>query len=53
MCVFAKVNKLGFIETPYRLVENGNRWIWINEPTYIEAAEEENGQNDRPSECAK
>jgi len=42
LCVFAKVNKLGFIETPYRKVENGKVAI-SSEPIYL-AAEEEDGQ---------
>ena len=24
LCVFAKINKMGFIETPYKEVKNGN-----------------------------
>jgi DNA-directed RNA polymerase subunit beta len=40
LCVFAKVNKLGFIETPYREVENGK--VHINkEPLYLAAEEED------------
>ncbi len=40
LCVFAKVNKLGFIETPYRPVENGK--VALNEaPIYLSAEEEE------------
>jgi len=42
LCVFAKVNKLGFIETPYRLVENG-KVVLDKEPIY-RTAEEENSQ---------
>ena len=38
--VFAKVNNLGFIETPYRKVENGV--INLKEITYLSAEEEEN-----------
>jgi len=40
LCVFAKINPLGFIETPYHLVENGK----INpsqEPVYLTAEEED------------
>ncbi|MDP5081452.1 MAG: DNA-directed RNA polymerase subunit beta [Winogradskyella sp.] len=37
---FAKVNPMGFIETPYRKVENGVVDI-INAPTYLSAEEEE------------
>lgn len=40
LCVFAKVNKLGFIETPYRIVENGKVDL-SKEPTYLTAEEEE------------
>jgi DNA-directed RNA polymerase subunit beta len=42
LCVFAKVNKLGFIETPYRRVENG-KVVLNEEPIYL-AAEEENSK---------
>ena len=38
--VFAKVNNLGFIETPYRKVENGK--INFTETKYLSAEEEEN-----------
>ncbi|PWH10509.1 DNA-directed RNA polymerase subunit beta [Bacteroidetes bacterium SCGC AAA795-G10] len=38
--VYAKVNNLGFIETPYRKVENGK--IDLNETHYLSAEEEEN-----------
>ena len=41
LCVYAKVNKLGFIETPYRELKNGKVDISI-EPKYISAEEEEN-----------
>ncbi len=40
LSVFAKVNNLGFIETPYRKVENG-RIDLKNEPIYLSAEEEE------------
>jgi DNA-directed RNA polymerase subunit beta len=40
LCVFAKVNNLGFIETPYRKVENG-KVILNGEPIYLSAEEEE------------
>ena len=40
MGVFAKVNNLGFIETPYRKVENGK--IDLSETKYLSAEEEEN-----------
>ncbi|MGY8954385.1 MAG: DNA-directed RNA polymerase subunit beta, partial [Flavobacteriales bacterium] len=41
LCVFAKINKLGFIETPYRKVTEGKVNL-EEEVTYL-AAEEENG----------
>lgn len=41
LCVFAKINKLGFIETPYRVVEEGVIKS-DNEPVYLSAEEEEN-----------
>ena len=40
LCVFAKVNKLGFIETPYRAVNKGKVDI-KNEPVYLSAEEED------------
>ncbi|MBA5629485.1 DNA-directed RNA polymerase subunit beta [Moheibacter lacus] len=40
LCVFAKVNNLGFIETPYRKVENGKVEL-SDEPIYLSAEEEE------------
>ncbi len=40
LCVYAKINKLGFIETPYRKVENGK--VNLDEaPIYLSAEEEE------------
>ena len=39
LAVFAKVNNLGFIETPYRKVENGI--VSKEEPIYLSAEEEE------------
>lgn len=42
LCVFAKINKLGFIETPYRKVVNGHV-DFVSEPQYI-AADEEDGK---------
>jgi DNA-directed RNA polymerase subunit beta len=40
LCVFAKVNKLGFIETPYRAVVDGK--VAMNlEPVYLSAEEED------------
>ena len=41
LCVYAKVNKLGFIETPYRALKNGRVDV-STEPKYISAEEEEN-----------
>jgi len=40
LCVFAKVNKLGFIETPYRKVENG-KVVYSEQPVYLAAEEED------------
>ena len=40
LCVYAKINKLGFIETPYRKVENGLVNL-DDEPIYLSAEEEE------------
>ena len=42
LCVYAKVNELGFIETPYRKAENGSVDV-SKEPTYL-TAEQEEGQ---------
>ena len=38
LCVFAKINKMGFIETPYKEVKNGNV---IEKPVFLSAEEEE------------
>ncbi len=49
LCVYAKINDLGFIETPYRRVENGV--CNVNEIVYLTAEEEENkiiGQGNAP-----
>ena len=40
LCVFAKVNKLGFIETPYRKVDNG-KVAYSETPIYLAAEEED------------
>ena len=40
LCVYAKVNKLGFIETPYRKVANGKVKL-SDEPIYLSAEEED------------
>jgi DNA-directed RNA polymerase subunit beta len=39
LCVYAKINKLGFIETPYRTVTNGK--ADVNKPVIYLTAEEE------------
>ena len=41
LCVFAKINDLGFIETPYRKVENGKVDLSDNGLVYLTAEEEE------------
>ena len=41
LCVFAKINNLGFIETPYREVKEGNV-DFQNPPVYLTAEEEDN-----------
>ena len=41
LCVFAKINKLGFIETPYRRVVDGVAQM-NEDPVYLTAEEEEN-----------
>lgn len=41
LCVFAKINQLGFIETPYRKVIDG-KVDFESEPVYLSAEEEEN-----------
>jgi len=41
LCVYAKVNHLGFIETPYKVVEAGQ--VKLNEPpVFLSAEDEEN-----------
>ncbi|GIS08172.1 MAG: hypothetical protein CM15mP112_02840 [Flavobacteriales bacterium] len=40
LSVYGKINDLGFIETPYRKVENGKVDL-SNSPKYISAEEEE------------
>ena len=42
LCVFAKINDLGFIETPYRKVENAKVDLSENGLVYLSAEEEEN-----------
>jgi len=39
LCVHAKVNKMGFIETPYRRIENGK--VKVKDPVVFLTAEEE------------
>ena len=51
LCVHAKINSLGFIETPYRKVENGK--VKIDEDVFILSAEEEDGKVYRTSECSQ
>ena len=41
LCVFAKINDLGFIETPYRIVNNGKVDVSENGIKYFTAEEEE------------
>ena len=41
LCVFAKINDLGFIETPYRKVENGKVDLNPDDLLYLTAEEEE------------
>ena len=51
LCVFAKINDLGFIETPYRKVEKGVVDLSENGIVYLTAEEEENkiiGQGNAP-----
>ncbi len=43
LCVYAKVNKLGFIETPYRKVEDGKVSFAVKDVVYL-SAEEEDGK---------
>ena len=42
LCVFAKINNLGFIETPYRSVTNGK--VDVEKPVIYLTAEEEDGK---------
>ncbi|MCF0177270.1 MAG: DNA-directed RNA polymerase subunit beta [Bacteroidales bacterium] len=41
LCVYARINKLGFIETPYRKVENGKVDLSEDGCVYLSAEEEE------------
>jgi DNA-directed RNA polymerase subunit beta len=42
LCIYAKINNLGFIETPYRKVENGQVNLNNDEVAYYTAEDEEN-----------
>lgn len=42
LCVYAKINDLGFIETPYRVAKDGTVDIDNNNVIYLAAEEEEN-----------
>ena len=42
LCVYARINELGFIETPYRKVEGGKVDLSSTGWTYMSAEEEEN-----------
>ena len=51
LCVYAKINELGFIETPYRKVENGVVDLKNEDVVYLTAEEEEShiiGQGNAP-----
>ena len=51
LCVFAKINDLGFIETPYRKVNDGVVDLSVNGVQYMTAEEEEGkiiGQGNAP-----
>ena len=51
LCVFVKINSLGFIETPYRVVENGKVDLSDAGIRYLSAEEEEKmviGQGNAP-----
>ena len=51
LCVYAKINSLGFIETPYRKVENGVCNVNNDDVIYLSAEEEESkiiGQGNAP-----
>jgi len=41
LCVYAKVNRLGFIETPYREVKDGRALFGPDKVTYLSAEEED------------
>ena len=51
LCVYAKIDQLGFIETPYRKVENAKVDLDNNDVIYLSAEEEEGkiiGQGNAP-----
>ena len=51
LCVYAKINELGFIQTPYRKVENGVANLNNDEIVYLTAEDESNyiiGQGNAP-----
>ena len=51
LCVYAKINELGFISTPYRKVENGIANLNNDDIVYLTAEEEEShviGQGNAP-----
>ncbi len=51
LCVYAKINELGFIETPYRKVEKGIANLNNDDVVYLTAEEEEDhviGQGNAP-----
>ena len=51
MCVYAKIDSLGFIETPYRKVENSKVDLDNKDVVYLSAEEEEDkiiGQGNAP-----
>jgi DNA-directed RNA polymerase subunit beta len=41
LCVYAKINKLGFIETPYRAVSDGKAHFKADSVVYLSAEEED------------
>jgi DNA-directed RNA polymerase subunit beta len=41
LCVHAKINKMGFIETPYRPILDGIRVDFTNNPQYLSAEQED------------
>ncbi|MGH1338350.1 MAG: DNA-directed RNA polymerase subunit beta [Aureispira sp.] len=41
LCVHAKINKMGFIETPYRPIVEGTRVDFENNPQYLSAEQED------------